>query len=601
MPGSPFGGAPTAGDVPVATIAGLPWLVVDGNVIREGAGGRAYRATGYNCYVGRSDGGADGQTLSAASRDQFFASLRANSLVRVWCFQPAAGLTNAQALTQTDAIVASARTYGHRLILGVSDWYGSANDRDGPKNRAWFNAHAWRAVTRANSLQTWAGTVAARYAAEPTVAIYDLMNEPSDEAAAFTADLLLYVREMSAAIKAAAPNALVYTGVGFPSDVGGQVPWQQIFQGLDFCAVHDYEATGYLDKARWALLYARNLGKPLIVDEFGVTAKGRYGAWSDTDKDSNGLPAVSWEAQARLVHEFLSSAMAVPDVFAALLWSWMDTDTGGWYTGAGQYEPVRQARTHQVIHDVDPIGSRFAHDTVGNLSAWMAATHTLRYPPGTQIGGSATGASSLNFVYDRMQPEPYDVPIQAQAPFAAQTITPPGLDTIPSLRFSGSNLYEASDCHLGGTGYNAQSFIAVIYPTAVASGALHYLIAPTSGAAFCVRINGTTSKVEVAKLGSAAQASSTDPILLNQINVVEAAWNATAGAYQLRLNGRDQVSGTAAATTFAPDVALIGSLSGGRSGFIGHMIEFLVWARYNTEADWSRVRAYLRRKYRLAP
>jgi hypothetical protein len=597
MPWDPFGGGLST------PISALPWLVVDRNVIREGTGGKAYRATGYNCYVGRSDGGLAGQTLSAASRDQFFASLRPNSLVRVWCFQPASGLTNAQALAQMDAIVAAARTYGHRLIVGVSDWFGNANDRDGIKSKAWFNAHSWRTTaTRSNSLQAWAGTVAARYAAEPSVAIYDLMNEPQDPAATFTADLLLYAQEMSATIKASAPNALVYMGVGFPSDIGGQTPWQQIFGALDFCAVHDYEATGYLDKARWALLYARNLGKPLIVDEFGVTAKGRYGVWTDPDKDSNGLPAVSWEAQARLTHEFLNSAMAVPDIFAALLWSWMDTDAGGWYTGAGQYEPIRQARTHQVIHDADLVGWRFAHDTVSNLSAWMEASHTLRYPPGTAIGGPATGPTSLHFVYDRMQPEPYTVPTQAQAPFSAQTITPPGLGTIPSLQFTGASRYQAADCGLGGGNGNAQSFIALIYPTALTNAALHYLIAPANGAAaFCVRINGTTAKVEVARLGSAAQAVSTDPILLNQINVVEAAWNATTGAYQLRLNGKDQVGGTGAVTTFAADAALIGSLSGGRSGFIGHMIEFLAWSHYNTEADWSRVRAYLRRKYRLTP
>jgi hypothetical protein len=276
-----IGGGNIGGGTGGTTTGGaLPWLVVNGTKVFEGAGGRQYRTTGWNNYVMKVAGGTPAQTMNATQRENFFAGLRPNSLVRVWFFAPVPpSYTWAQVLTELDAIVASAKKYGHRLIASLTGQAQAANDAFGGKTAAWYQARNWRtAVSGATSLEAWTKTVVARYANEPTVAIYDLCNEPNDTGGVFTADLTLYAQEMSGYVKGIAPNALTYMGVQYVSILGGQTQYQTVFANLDFCSSHFYDTTGHFTSKAGVVLAARALGKPLLIDEFGVWAKPFYGS-----------------------------------------------------------------------------------------------------------------------------------------------------------------------------------------------------------------------------------------------------------------------------------------------------------------------------------
>jgi hypothetical protein len=570
-----------------AAASQLPWLVIDGTLVREGTSGPIYRATGYNSYTMRTDGDATAQTFTDTTRDQFFASLRDNSLVRVWCFQPASGLTNSQALTQMDAIVASAKKYGHRLIFGMSDWQGNADDKDGAKSKTWFNNHTWRtSVTPTNSLQAWTTTVATRYASEPTVCAYDAMNEPQDDSATFTTDLALFLTEMSGYIKAAAPSALVYMSAQLGS-VGDWTALSTITSAADFYSVHDYDAYGY---SQWVKYLQDNApAKPILVDEWGITAKAFYGSSGDSDADSNGLPAVSFAGRYKMAEEWYRSTLAYDNVFGALYWS--AKPPSGWQNGSGVYELAAQDEVAKLIHTTDLQGTRFCYTTTPSLTMWQDSASVWRDKNGYQIGGTDT---PMNQIPERISGYNNET-TQSFAPFAQHTMA----GGLHGFYFNGSHRYPIWSWDISGGGSNKVSFAAIIYPTTLTASAKHYLFTPNSSAAApCLRIDGSTGKLELLIFGSANTGTSTTAITVNTLHMVEFYWNGTSGAWTLWLDANLEASGTSA-KTFDSDSGLVGSVAGGTSGYKGLLLEALAYSTALAAGDRATVVAYLTTKYSL--
>lgn len=572
----------------------VPWLTVDGIYIREGVGGPVYRTVGYNCYVMKAAGGTAAQTMNAAQRDAFFAGLRPNSLTRVWAYAPVGGtFTWAQVLAELDAIVASAKACGQRLIFALTGMGVAANDAFGGKDATWFTNHTWRtSVSGSTSLQAWTTTVVSRYKDEPTVSVWDIINEPLDTGAAFTADLVLYAQEVAGYVRAANPNALVYAGAMYPSAVGGVSAYQQFFAGLDFCSYHNYDATGYVSASSQAISVPVGMGKPILIDEFGVWAKFIYGTSSDTDKDTNGLPAVNFRAQERLVQGFLDAALAVPNVFGALIWSYMDSDAS-WYTGLGVYEPVNQSATHRVLR-THPLGEYggMTSTKIATLTTWIDSRFTLRYPPGTQIGGPNTGATALNLIYDRVSAN-YRQGTQTAAPSAAQDNT----IGYPTLLFAGAQSFATT----ANTGAGAHSLFAVVSPTALpTSGAFSYLVAPSSASAgFAVRLTsaGVVQLVNYAAGTPTVIGTGTTVLATTgKLYLLEVRWDAAGGGWRIRVNGNADANGTTAAT-LASDVMVVGAAPGQTAGFVGHILELMKFSSSVGAADQNRLYAYFQRKY----
>jgi hypothetical protein len=370
------------------------------------------------------------------------------------------------------------------------------------------------------------------------------------------------------------------------------------------CSSHDYggSANGYAPTSIAANAIA--LGKPLLIDEYGVWAKPGYGTWADSDKTDNsstGRPAVSIEAQARLVSSYLESAFAIDCVAAALIWSAMDTSSA-WYTGEGRFEPVDQSRTREVIRTVDTVGIPFTDTTVAGLNGWMDAAFCVMFPDGTQIGGPNSSTTTPYVIQDRSAGASRQS-TQANAPVGRHNLMP---GTKASLYFGGNHWYPNFSWNIGG---QSHSVYAVLCPTALPTSGYSYLIAPTGDYGGLFLALDSTGHVVVGKYSSSASlqvfATSVTALGVNQTHLVSVRFTTGAsGPFAIYIDGQFDSSGTVGnATTLTSNTAVqVGANPTGTiSGFTGYLLELMHYGAYNSDNDRAAVTSYLLRKYGLFP
>jgi len=611
-------GSPSAGGPPDPS--NMPWLSVDNSgpfpVVRQGAGGAQYRATGYNFWIYYPPEGA---TITQEQMQDLMAQLRPGSLIRTWAYAPnPSSYTWASAVTALQQVVAAGKRYGHRFIFTLSTWgdvnelYNATGQTDtsgNVKEVAWITAQRYlHSVYGANSLQDWVTLVCETFAAEPSVAIYDIMNEPEDATTTNVTAWATYCSTMSGWIKAIAPGALAYIASG---DLGDFIGWGNTSQyatvvaSMDFTGWHDYGTSGI------SSLYSYDsIAKPQLIDEYGAYAKGHYGAYTDSDLDSNGLPAMTWEAQARYTELYLETVFRSEMTFAALYWSLMDTDPGngpyGDYDGTGQYEPLNQARTRKVIRDY-PVYDHpyFNAETIGgsysDLLAWINGTQAFRYPDGSVI---YSGANALQQNVIDMGPGG-----QLTGPSSSgagpvvrhKSVLIRGQDW-PSLQFSAVQFFADSGSWADS---GSATYFFVLYPTALPTGSgsttFGYLIAPATNVTdAAIRITSTGAVVlekYSAATGGTVVATSTALLTANSPALVMVSF-ASGSSYRIDVN-TVVLSGSTATTFTAPSVLQFGAAADGTNGFSGHLLELIKFKLVASEAQVSTVNAYLTRKYGL--
>jgi mannan endo-1,4-beta-mannosidase len=230
-------------------------------------------------------------------------------------------------LGRLDLVVALAARYGVRLILTLANnwvdfqgmdqyvaWLQWANASYGPpyhddfyahpQARVWFKEYVLALTSRVNTITGVA------YKDEPAIMAWELANEPRCQGTHFpttkdcvtdyavygkwpqSARILPWVAEMSAYVKQAAPNQLVAVGdEGFLCE-SYQMCGQQTcdcYAGtdfgnitalptVDFASLHLYPRNWGEANMPWGAqwianhtAYARSLGKPTLVGEFGVS------------------------------------------------------------------------------------------------------------------------------------------------------------------------------------------------------------------------------------------------------------------------------------------------------------------------------------------
>lgn len=552
----------------IAGTLGRSWLTRSGTTLLQGSA--RYTATGYNCYVMRSAGGTVAQTMTDAQRDQFFASLRPHSLVRVWAFSPANGTyTNAQVFAEQDKIVASAKAYGHRLIFTLADWAGNANDGTGAKTAAWLTG-----TTYTGAYQTWLDLVVQRYAQEPTVAIWDLMNEPL--VPSNSADLLTFVNAMGARVKQWAPNALVMLGINTPALSCGSTANYQAVAGsafLDIVSCHDYfEVPGLNDLIPAVVGVARAVVKPMLVDEMGIWAASAYGVPGNSP---GGYAPVSYEAQAQIVEEKARLYAGYPEIAGWLLWSEMEAG----YTVPG-YEPLPFSRTRRTVSEFDIQNRRsFTPETVAGLEAWFKAVDTWRVAEG----------STSSTIYRRGTANNYATTWTAVR--AVQNGKPAWLNANASATFTDLSAVEVT-----------QTWFVVCQPTLIQAGVRHYLFGADNGSGgLAAYIDGTTGKVNLLNEGSAPFGVGNAVLTAWSTYLIEIHFTKATGTWSIWINGVQDASGAGATTgTFvASSNTSLGRQFTWQPGgaFTGYFFEIL---KYNTDvsaADAMLVRGYLLPEY----
>ena len=618
-------GTPAAGSTGKAADAGhvhpaMPWLTVDAGgpvpVVRQGGGGPVYRATGYNFWVMHP---SEGATITVAQMDALFAKLRPGSLIRIWAYatNPATMTWATLISNYLDPQVAAAKKYGHRVILTLStwadgsEWYNTLTDTSGGvKQTTWITSQQYlHSVFGANSLQDWVTTLVTHYAGEPAVSIYDIMNEPSDGTATNVTAWATYCSDMSGWIKAIAPDALVYMASADPLTLTSSVAnYQTIITSMDLSSEHDYATMGFSWLGLGSLQGVVN--KPMISDEYGHWAKGHYGTYTDSDLDDNGLPAMTWESQARMTELLLESVFRNESCFAALAWSLEDIDAAtspySAYAGLGQYEPLNQSRTHDVIATY-PVARhpRFGINTLGsgNMLSWVNGAQALRYPDESSINTQSGTNALQQVIFSLVNLDEYNGPsTSAAGPVARhKSVSIRGQDW-PTLQFSSAQFF-ATDSTAEDTGSGTWFF--VIYPTALPTGSgsttYGYLVSPaTNVAGAAIRITSTGAVVLEAysgATGGTVVATSTALLAVNTPALVMVQY--TSGAsWRIDVNTAVQ-SGTTATTFTAAAVPQFGAAADGTNGFSGHLLEVMKYGIKASEAQISTVNAYLTRKYGL--
>jgi len=613
-------GESSAGSValfPVGQLAAYQqWLTVDDTgtypVVRIGSGGAQYRSAGWNIY---SYYPPEGATYTLETAKDLFAQLPPGTLIRTWAYAPVPGSFSwASTIASLQSLVAAAAPYGHRFIFVLSTWgdhnelYNQTGQPDitsNAKTVAWITSQQYlHSVYGSNSLQDWVTAVVTAFAENPLVSVYDIMNEPQDATITNVTAWTTYCTTMAGWIKALAPNALVYMGISTPGNFMGWAniaSYATVIASLDLTSYHDYSTAGYSP-----LFLFDSINKPQILDEHGAWAKGHYGAYTDADLDTNGLPAMSWEAQARYYQMYLETVFRSESTFAALAWSLtaQDSNAGpyGAYNGTGQYEPINQARARKVIHDYPAVDHPyFTPETIGGYSAvlsWINSAQSFRYPDGSVI---YTGANALQQqVHDLASTGSFNGPTTSGAgPVCRhESVVIRGQDW-PSLQFSAVQ-YMAGGWQDTGTA----TYFMVIFPTALPTGAggttYGYLVSPTSNTtAAAIRITSTGAVVlekYSAATGGTVVATSTTTLAAGVPALVMVQF-VSGTSYRIDVN-TVPLSGTSA-TTYTATTMQFGAAADATNGFSGHLLEFIKYNVAASEGQISTVNAYLTRKYGL--
>jgi mannan endo-1,4-beta-mannosidase len=211
------------------------------------------------------------------------------------------------AFVALDRVVEAARARGLRVLITLCNgwpdfggvpqylrWAGlptrgyGARDRfyADPRVRKLFLAHVERVVGRTNSL------TGQRYADDPTIFGWELMNESEVDDEAGAQARLRFIDEIARRVHALAPHHLVSSGVSEYRVRDERSAWRAAcaLSSIDFCDAHLYPQAGDLVDSAEAL-FARVddrvqlarwvLHKPIVFGEFGFDTRADHDGWLD--------------------------------------------------------------------------------------------------------------------------------------------------------------------------------------------------------------------------------------------------------------------------------------------------------------------------------
>lgn len=262
--------------------------------------GAPYRFTGVNSYQLTTDYAVNygcGENNTAADVDALFASLRPNSMVRVWAFQELAWNKNTatQAFTTIDRVVAAAERANQKVILVLADQW--ANCGETFKTESWYaggyktvvnNGTVLGAAMAKLSYWNYVQAIVSRYANSPAIGMWEPVNEPSartysggpcSTTAATT--LRSFFDAVGGEIHRLDPNHLVSSGLqgqGQCGAVSGQYQTLHESPGIDVGSVHDWwPELAPIPGDQWNGMQVRinqmaAVNKPLFVGEVGMNA-----------------------------------------------------------------------------------------------------------------------------------------------------------------------------------------------------------------------------------------------------------------------------------------------------------------------------------------
>lgn len=317
--------------------------IISGFITKSGThllvNGQEFRAVGYNYdWLGSGCSGPSDSQL-----DTVFAQIHNASkgnIVRVAFFQ---GGDNASTFTTFDRFVSYAKKYNlYILPILVNEWT-NCEPSSTMKYLSWYQS----GYTQQNdgyplSFHDYAVKVAQHYANEPTIAWYQLVNEPdgrnpNNSCSETTAESALFnfAHNMVEAIKQVDHNHMV--DLGAISWCGGQgSDFQRVNSGtVDLCDVYHGYKTGSLPfppQLQSRLAACKALNKPSFIGEVGICAEGV----TTTGQCPGGtVTEATLQQRAALFDNNLQTAFN-NGVAGYVIWNKNDNPTSkGWSIGTG--------------------------------------------------------------------------------------------------------------------------------------------------------------------------------------------------------------------------------------------------------------------------
>jgi mannan endo-1,4-beta-mannosidase len=247
-------------------------------------GGAGFRFDGMNMYAAVAAPCWYGESLAAGLN----AIGPGQEAARVFAFQRTATTAGVRDWTYMDAMVNTFRVRGQRVIMVLTDqWSGQpCADVGADRSLAWYQGGYKTTVEQATSYRTWVGQVVARYAGNPAVMAWQLVNEGearnpdgSCSEVAAAAALRGFADDVGGLIKSIDPNHLVSLGTvsGECGSDDADYAYVNAAASMDLCDFHDYKfplSPMGDDDARNGLQVSlsrcRDLGKPLFIGELGI-------------------------------------------------------------------------------------------------------------------------------------------------------------------------------------------------------------------------------------------------------------------------------------------------------------------------------------------
>lgn len=291
-------------------------------VTRQGANlflsGQQYRFTGINMYttnlrdncVSGYSGGYDNSVFGNDLTQFANATGGRSKVIRAWFFQRLATTNGARDWRAFDHTLAVARRHGFKVIAVLGDGHGTCEARGatGPNGLGYRDISFYEGGYKQapdvghpggpseggiTSYRQWVREVVTRYANNPTIFAWQLMNEASahtyepygassfrcpSESAAYHA-LLSWATVMTQLVRSIDHHHLV--NIGTLADSCGTERSDNVailsIAGNDFCDYHDYSApyTTIPSGLSYLITACKRLGRPVIVDELGIDLTDR--------------------------------------------------------------------------------------------------------------------------------------------------------------------------------------------------------------------------------------------------------------------------------------------------------------------------------------
>jgi mannan endo-1,4-beta-mannosidase len=288
---------PVLGVTAAACAGGVPPRATMGFVRRSATtlnvAGSAYRFVGVNVFSAAARAAADCEYGTPYGTGTGFDTLLdglparpGGYVVRVLFTQQLATNAGMRDWSSLDHTVGALAARGWRAIVSLGDEWGNC-DAGADKKQAWYET-GYRSVAAGDvtSYRQWARDVAARYAGDPTVLAWTLVNEAQAggdgsvacDGVAGEAALAAWSDDMTGVVRSVDRNHLIAPGYLYDSCGTWQAAYQRLHARprVDLCDYHDYappgEPLGSADpfRAADALAYCTAAGRAPFVGETGI-------------------------------------------------------------------------------------------------------------------------------------------------------------------------------------------------------------------------------------------------------------------------------------------------------------------------------------------